>query len=93
MKLTAETVEIDVKLNDRVLKGNVRKNSGIPSRMFFFIWENKLNESSSTKIAMLTIKKNGKYYFKYSRDYLVPMEEIALLYKLYRYAEKHMEIL
>lgn len=88
-----EIAAIDVRLNERTFKGTVKKNSGIPSRMFFYIWENHVDQSDITKIAMLTVRKNGKYYFKYSRDHLVPMEEIALLYKLYRYAEKHMEIL
>lgn len=88
-----QTVEIDVKINDRIFKGNVRRNSGIPSRMFFFIWEPKHNEMIPKKIAMLSIKKCGKYYFKSAKGFLVPMEELALLYKLYRYAEKQMEIL
>lgn len=88
-----QTVEIEVKINDRIFKGNVRRNSGIPSRMFFFIWEVNHNEITRKKIAMLSIKRCGKYYFKSAKGFLVPMEELALLYKLYRYAEKQMEIL
>ncbi|TGK45554.1 hypothetical protein [Leptospira bouyouniensis] len=88
-----QTAEIDVKINDRQFKGNVRRNSGIPTKMFFFIWERNPLEGNKKKIGMLSVRKCGKYYFKTVKGIMVPDEEISLLFKLYRFAERHMEIL
>lgn len=80
---------IEVDLNDRRFKGLMRQNSLNPSRVLFIIW----GIECEAPIFRLWIKKSGAYVYHEAYKYLSYEESQAILYKLYRYAEKHMEIL
>lgn len=83
------TISIEVSLNDRLFRGVMRMNSGNPSRILFIVW----GKECDAPMARVWIKKSGAFVYHAAAPYLNYEESQALLYKLYRFAEKHMEIL
>lgn len=89
-KTAKNTTSITITLNDRIFTGLVRRDSGIPKRLLFLVWE---KDGASYPVARLRLRKNGAFVFHVSPKHFGYEEGQALLYKLYRFAETHMEIL
>lgn len=87
-KVKSKAKEIHVPLNDRLLKGLMRMDSEIPTRILFILWDKDV----VGPIFRLRIRKSGSFVYHEAFQYLSYEESQAVLYKLYRFAEKHMEI-
>jgi hypothetical protein len=87
-RIATKETTIEVEMNGRIWQGIVRKDSAIPSRILIILFGEE-----RTTVYRLRVKKNGHYHTHALQDYFTKDEEMALLYKLYRWIEKQMEIL